>query len=92
MLSVTNGPASSSITPENVQDLYHQRLYTLDRQVDHAQAEILNNLGLWLMRRSRHTEQKLEDANSILQHCEYSKEYLQEQWKLQIQAQTKPLP
>ncbi|KAG6822958.1 hypothetical protein H0H92_011918, partial [Tricholoma furcatifolium] len=97
----------SSITPENVQDLvclmakdvsasgtqsYHQRLYTLDRQVDHAQAEILSNLGLWLLRRSRHTEQKLEDANSILQHCEYSKEYLQEQWKLQIQAQTKPLP
>ncbi|KAG6823058.1 hypothetical protein H0H92_011554, partial [Tricholoma furcatifolium] len=71
---------------------YHQRLYTLDRQVDHAQAEILNNLGLWLLRRSRHTEQKLEDANSILQHCEYSKEYLREQWKLQIQAQTKPLP
>ncbi|KAG6805647.1 hypothetical protein H0H92_014612, partial [Tricholoma furcatifolium] len=71
---------------------YHQRLYTLDRQVDHAQAEILSNLGLWLMRRSRHTEQKLEDAESILQHCEYSKEYLQEQWELQIQAQTKPLP
>ncbi|KAG6805675.1 hypothetical protein H0H92_014417, partial [Tricholoma furcatifolium] len=47
---------------------YHQRLYTLDRQVDHAQAEILSNLGLWLLRRSRHTEQKLEDANSILQH------------------------
>ncbi|KAG6822112.1 hypothetical protein H0H92_015217, partial [Tricholoma furcatifolium] len=71
---------------------YHQRLYTLDRQVDHAQSQIVDNLGLWLIRRTLHTEKKFEDANVILQRCGYSKEYLREQWMDQVKAQTKPLP
>ncbi|KAG6904567.1 hypothetical protein DXG01_009025 [Tephrocybe rancida] len=48
---------------------YHQHLYTLDRQVDHAQSKILENLGAWLLRRSRHTFAKRKAAEDVLREC-----------------------
>ncbi|KAG6904312.1 hypothetical protein DXG01_011033, partial [Tephrocybe rancida] len=48
---------------------YHQRLYTLDRQVDHAQRETLENLGAWLLHRWRHALAKQMAAESILWEC-----------------------
>ncbi|RDB27721.1 hypothetical protein Hypma_003286 [Hypsizygus marmoreus] len=71
---------------------YHQRLYTLDRQVQHAQTEILEKLGRWLLRRSQHTQSKLTTAEAILQDCGHSEGFLRAQWKAQVDAQTKPLP
>ncbi|GLB34368.1 hypothetical protein LshimejAT787_0112520 [Lyophyllum shimeji] len=71
---------------------YHQRLYTLDRQVNHAQAETLERFGLWLLRRSRHAARKREAAEAILLECGQSEGFLRAQWAAQVRAQTKPLP
>ncbi|KAG6913159.1 hypothetical protein DXG01_009217, partial [Tephrocybe rancida] len=71
---------------------YHQRLYTLDRQVDHAQRETLENLGAWLLRRSQHALTKQKAAESILRDCGKSETDLRAEWKDQVEMQTKPLP
>ncbi|RDB16024.1 hypothetical protein Hypma_003465 [Hypsizygus marmoreus] len=71
---------------------YHQRLYTLDRQVDHAQTETIEKLGWWLARRTRHALAKCSAADEMLQACGQSEEFLRAQWKAQVKAQTKPLP
>ncbi|KAG6912814.1 hypothetical protein DXG01_011805, partial [Tephrocybe rancida] len=71
---------------------YHQRLYTLDRQVDHAQSEILENLGAWLLRRSRHAFAKRKAAEEVLQKCGKPEIDLRAEWKAQVETQTKPLP
>ncbi|KAG6904290.1 hypothetical protein DXG01_011154, partial [Tephrocybe rancida] len=70
---------------------YHQHLYTLDRQVDHAQRETLENLGAWLLRRSRHALTKWKVAESILQDCGKSETDLRAEWKDQVETQTKLL-
>ncbi|RDB25584.1 hypothetical protein Hypma_006945 [Hypsizygus marmoreus] len=71
---------------------YHQRLYTLDRQVQHAQTEILEKLGQWLLRRSRHAHSKRVNAETVLRSCGHSEGFLRAQWKAQVWAQMKPLP
>ncbi|KAG6904026.1 hypothetical protein DXG01_013121 [Tephrocybe rancida] len=71
---------------------YHQRIYTLDHQVDHAQRETLENLSAWLLRRSRHALTKRKAAESILRDCGKSETDLQAEWKDQVETQTKPLP
>ena len=70
---------------------YHQHLYTLDHQVDHAQKETLKNLGAWLLCRSRHALTKQKVAKSILQECGKSEADLQTEWEAQVKIQTKPL-
>ncbi|KAG6905821.1 hypothetical protein DXG01_000538, partial [Tephrocybe rancida] len=52
---------------------YHQRLYTLDRQVDYARDEIVEGLGTWLLRRSQHALKKRKAAELILQGCQSKK-------------------
>ncbi|RDB18910.1 hypothetical protein Hypma_014431 [Hypsizygus marmoreus] len=71
---------------------YHQRLYTLDNQVQHAHSEALDKLGHWLLRRTRHCNTKLITANERLRACGHTELYLRTQWNLQVKAQTKPLP
>ncbi|KAF8054925.1 hypothetical protein FPV67DRAFT_1598916, partial [Lyophyllum atratum] len=71
---------------------YHQRLYTLDRQVNHAQTEIIERFGIWLLRRSRHAARKQEAAEQILHECGQSEGFLKAQWVAQVRAQTKPMP
>ncbi|KAF8064953.1 hypothetical protein FPV67DRAFT_1671258 [Lyophyllum atratum] len=71
---------------------YHQRLYTLDRQVNHAQTEIIERFGMWLLRRSRHVARKREAAEQILLECGQSEGFLRAQWVAQVRAQTKPMP
>ncbi|KAG6913748.1 hypothetical protein DXG01_004554 [Tephrocybe rancida] len=71
---------------------YHQRLYTLDRQVDHAQRETLENLGAWLLRRWHHALAKQMAAESILRECGKSETELRAEWEAQVKTQTKPLP
>ncbi|KAG6808053.1 hypothetical protein H0H93_000636, partial [Arthromyces matolae] len=62
------------------------------RQVDHARTESHLNLGTWILRRAQHVQTKLSTAKEILLQCGHSKIFLREQWKLQVQSQTKPLP
>ncbi|KAG6904298.1 hypothetical protein DXG01_011117, partial [Tephrocybe rancida] len=71
---------------------YHQRLYTLDRQVDYARDEIIEGLGAWLLRRSQHALKKRKAAELILQGCGHQEVLLRAQWDAQVVAQTKPLP
>ncbi|KAG6806228.1 hypothetical protein H0H92_012167 [Tricholoma furcatifolium] len=72
--------------------LSHQRIYTLDRQVHFGTSEIHQNLGIWLNRRHKHTQQKLARAKGAIELCENTVEYLREQWRIQVSHQTKPLP
>ncbi|KAG6904343.1 hypothetical protein DXG01_010822, partial [Tephrocybe rancida] len=71
---------------------YHQRIYTLDRQVDHAQSQILENLGAWLLHQSRHAFTKRKAAEDVLRQCGKLEADLRAQWKTQVETQTKPLP
>ncbi|KAG6806041.1 hypothetical protein H0H92_012938, partial [Tricholoma furcatifolium] len=70
----------------------HQRLYTLDRQVQFGTTEIHQNFGIWLQRRYKHAQQKLHRAQASIDSCEKTVVYLRDQWRLQVAHQTKPLP
>ncbi|KAG6849074.1 hypothetical protein H0H93_011490 [Arthromyces matolae] len=89
---VINGHARLSIIHASAQALYHQRLYILDHQVEHARMESIENLSTWIIWRSLHAKSKRSAAEEILQNCGKSETYLRRQWKLQVQAQTRPLP
>ncbi|KAG6809758.1 hypothetical protein H0H92_014854 [Tricholoma furcatifolium] len=71
---------------------YHQRIYTLNRQVEHATNDIQESLAAWLTRRFQHTQTKKKQAEDRLRLCRKSVDYLRAEWKAQIAAQTKPLP
>ncbi|KAJ7832722.1 hypothetical protein B0H13DRAFT_2370815 [Mycena leptocephala] len=60
---------------------YHNRLYTLDAQIEHTDETSLLRLGQWVSRRYAHSVQKRAEATKALRG-----------WKLQVLAQTKPLP
>ncbi|KAG6822193.1 hypothetical protein H0H92_014889, partial [Tricholoma furcatifolium] len=107
MRSDINGHVKSSITQESVKalalamvkgvnafgiPLSHQRLYTLDRQVQFGTTEIQQNFGIWLQRRYKHIQQKLHLAQASIDSCEQTTVYLRDQWRLQVAHQTKPLP
>ncbi|KAG6822186.1 hypothetical protein H0H92_014904, partial [Tricholoma furcatifolium] len=70
---------------------YHQRLYTLDRQIDQNTTIIHSRLGAWLRRRLQHSEHKREEAEDALQQCGFSQAILRAEWKDQVTTQTKPL-
>ncbi|KAJ6630057.1 hypothetical protein B0H10DRAFT_2172881 [Mycena sp. CBHHK59/15] len=71
---------------------YHNRLYILDAQIEHAQEASLFRLAEWIHRHYRHSVQKRADATEALQKCGKPKTLLREQWKMQVIAQTRPLP
>ncbi|KAF7334360.1 hypothetical protein MSAN_02375400 [Mycena sanguinolenta] len=71
---------------------YHNRLYTLDAQIEHADQQSLLRLGEWINRRYRHSLLKRAEAEEELRKCGKPTELLREQWSLQVQAQTRPLP
>ncbi|KAG6846612.1 hypothetical protein H0H93_012835, partial [Arthromyces matolae] len=71
---------------------YHQRLYTLDRQIYNTRLEILDRLGQWLLKRTRHTSDKRTSAEAILHSSGQSQDFLRSQWAAQVEHQTKPLP
>ncbi|KAF8207303.1 hypothetical protein K438DRAFT_2084583 [Mycena galopus ATCC 62051] len=62
---------------------YHNRLYTLDAQIEHADESSLVCLG---------DVQKRAEATEELQKSGKSTVLLREQWELQVKSQTKPLP
>ncbi|KAJ7117053.1 hypothetical protein C8R44DRAFT_627243 [Mycena epipterygia] len=71
---------------------YHNRLYTLDAQIEHADEASLKRLGEWIQRRHIHCAKKRTEAKKELAECGNPIALLREQWKLQVEAQTKPLP
>ncbi|KAG6835143.1 hypothetical protein H0H93_004459, partial [Arthromyces matolae] len=71
---------------------YHQRLYTLDRQIYNTRLDIFDRMGQWLLKRTRHTSDKRASAEAILHRCGQSQAFLRSQWSAQVAHQTKPLP
>ncbi|KAJ7733445.1 hypothetical protein B0H16DRAFT_1732258 [Mycena metata] len=71
---------------------YHNRLYTLDSQMEHTAEASLTRLGAWVARRYKHSQSKHVEATKALAECGYSIATLRTQWQLQVAAQTKPLP
>ncbi|KAF8197276.1 hypothetical protein K438DRAFT_1906137 [Mycena galopus ATCC 62051] len=71
---------------------YHNRLYTLDTQIEQADEASLLRLGDWVARRYRHSVQKHAEANKELRKAGKLTVLLREQWELQVKSQTKPLP
>jgi hypothetical protein len=71
---------------------HHQRLYTLDLQIEHAGSENMEKLGIWLLRRTRHCFEKRKAAEAVLATCGVPIETLRLEWEAQVKAQTKPLP
>ncbi|KAJ7810835.1 hypothetical protein B0H14DRAFT_3090716 [Mycena olivaceomarginata] len=71
---------------------YHNRLYTLDVQIIHHQEASLFRLGDWFCRRYCRCLQGHTNATRDLHESGKPVAFLREQWKLQVVAQTKPLP
>ncbi|KAJ7507645.1 hypothetical protein B0H11DRAFT_2218486 [Mycena galericulata] len=71
---------------------YHNRLYTLDSQLEHADEASLLRLGEWIRRRHAHCVNKRVEAQKALGKSGKSVSLLREQWAMQVKAQTKPLP
>ncbi|KAF8135243.1 hypothetical protein K438DRAFT_1911669 [Mycena galopus ATCC 62051] len=66
---------------------YHNRLYTLDAQIEHADEGSLVRLGEWVARRYRHSVQKRAEATEELRKSGKSTVLLREQWELQNRGQ-----
>ncbi|KAE9387085.1 hypothetical protein BT96DRAFT_1005472 [Gymnopus androsaceus JB14] len=71
---------------------HHQRLYTLDSQIQHLDRESLWGLGLWLARKWKHARTRREEAQKDVSWSMCNPDFLREQWRLQVESQTKPLP
>ncbi|KAL0571162.1 hypothetical protein V5O48_010801 [Marasmius crinis-equi] len=71
---------------------YYQRLYTLDCQVEHAERESLQGLGLWISKKRGDAAGREWTGQKAVQESGHSTAYLREQWELQKQTQTQPLP
>ncbi|KAJ7854158.1 hypothetical protein B0H14DRAFT_3085541 [Mycena olivaceomarginata] len=69
---------------------YHNRLHTIDSQIEHADKASLGRLGSWLVCRTVHCEGKRREAKRDLAECGIEEDVLREEWKKQVAAQTKP--
>ena len=78
--------------PINAVLQYHQRLYTLDWQIQHSNQESLARLGYWLWRCNKHCRDKRLLAEAILRDCRQDDAVLRHEWDAQVKHQTKPLP
>ncbi|KAJ6587393.1 hypothetical protein B0H10DRAFT_2233998 [Mycena sp. CBHHK59/15] len=71
---------------------YHDRLYTLDTQIDHMDKASLLRLDKWIWRHHVHSAKKHREAKKALAECGKLVALLHEQWAMQVKAKTKPLP
>ncbi|KAF7343583.1 hypothetical protein MSAN_01978800 [Mycena sanguinolenta] len=71
---------------------YHNRLYTLDAQMEHADEMSLLRLGEWIRRHHAHCVQKRSEATKAFAEAGKPMSLLRAEWKKQVAAQTKPLP
>ncbi|KAJ7199881.1 hypothetical protein GGX14DRAFT_536476 [Mycena pura] len=70
---------------------YHRRLFTIDVQVEHADKASLGRLAAWLYRRTIHCEEKRREALADLKESGVRESVLRDEWKKQVETQTKPL-
>ncbi|KAF6751590.1 hypothetical protein DFP72DRAFT_816334 [Ephemerocybe angulata] len=70
---------------------YHQRIYTLDLQVDFLKKEGMMELGDWLRRKWDTCMDKKGKAQGVLDSCPFSELELDDFWKDQVATQTRPL-
>ncbi|KAJ3817231.1 hypothetical protein F5880DRAFT_1631011 [Lentinula raphanica] len=71
---------------------YYVRMYNLDSQFHFGSDESLYKIGLWLRRKVLACDEKLKEADTVLQNCGIDEDVLRREWRAQIKAQTKPLP
>ncbi len=71
---------------------YHNRLYTLDAQIEHVDETGRLRLWQWIARRYQVSLKKRAEATAALRECGELEADLREQWRLQVLAQTRPLP
>ncbi|KAJ7501610.1 hypothetical protein B0H11DRAFT_1713561 [Mycena galericulata] len=71
---------------------YHNRLYTLDCQIHHAEEASLLRLAEWIHRRYQHSANKRREAKAALEKSGKSVAFLRAQWSQQVTTQTKLLP
>ncbi|KAL0563399.1 hypothetical protein V5O48_018670, partial [Marasmius crinis-equi] len=71
---------------------YHQRLYTLDCQVEHADEANLQGLAGWWSKKLSNAQATEIHGRREMTDSGKSDTFLMEQWECQIQEQTKPLP
>lgn len=71
---------------------YHQRLFTLDNQVQFLDAKSYENFGVWLFRRWYHLKDKKQEATAKLTDIDIELPTLRAEWASQVQEQTKPIP
>ncbi|KAJ7234330.1 hypothetical protein C8J57DRAFT_1249271 [Mycena rebaudengoi] len=71
---------------------YHNRLYTLDTQIENVEEASLLRLGEWIRRRHAHSIKHRAEAVEILNECSFSLQELRAEWSEQVANQTKPLP
>ncbi|KAL0571743.1 hypothetical protein V5O48_010214 [Marasmius crinis-equi] len=71
---------------------YYQRLYTLDCQVEHADKESLEGLGLWISRKRTDASGRQWVGERAMEDSGHTTEFLRSQWELQKKTQTQLLP
>ncbi|KAJ7659662.1 hypothetical protein DFH06DRAFT_1130430 [Mycena polygramma] len=71
---------------------YHNRLYTLNAQIEHTDETSLLRLGEWVRRRHAHSTAKRADATKVFRESGILIPDLRAHWKEQVMAQTSPLP
>ncbi|KAJ7627710.1 hypothetical protein DFH06DRAFT_1338877 [Mycena polygramma] len=71
---------------------YHNRLYTLNAQIEHTDETSLLRLGEWVRRRHAHSTAKRADATKVFRESGIPIPDLRAHWKEQVMAQTRPLP
>jgi len=73
---------------------YYNRIYTLDNQIKWLDKKSLLEMGGWLRRKWIKTRERKEIQEKVLRGvwaAGVTEAHLQEQWKLQVVEQTKPL-
>ncbi|KAH6894777.1 hypothetical protein BKA70DRAFT_1117376, partial [Coprinopsis sp. MPI-PUGE-AT-0042] len=70
---------------------YHQRLFTIDLQVDHVRESSLALAGKWLSRKWKVCSDRCAAAVAELESTKLEPDHLEEQWNDQVKSQTKPL-
>ncbi|KAG2158535.1 uncharacterized protein EDB93DRAFT_1237909 [Suillus bovinus] len=71
---------------------FHQRLFVLDTQVQHLDDKNLVLFGSWLSRRWNNCAKKKSNAMQALRELSVDETPVRQQWKLQVEHQTRPLP
>ncbi|KIM39164.1 hypothetical protein M413DRAFT_75240 [Hebeloma cylindrosporum] len=75
-----------SLIPSCRVSTYYNRIYTIDTQIKALDQKSLLNMGNWMRCKWLSTDLKMKEAEELL-----SEVYEEEQWRLQVIEQTKPL-